>query len=64
MKIIKITIGRIQLAEKNSAEKEEIHKGFPDLLKNNETMKDTEVKIHSYPGELNHPVKQKPQMIP
>ena len=58
MKIFKLTIGRIQLAENNQSEKERIINKFPDLFENNETIKDTEIKIQLKPGHF--PIKQKP----
>ena len=62
MKIFKLTIGRIQLAENNQSEKEGIVNKFPDLFENNETIKDTEIKIQLKPGHF--PVKQNPRPVP
>ena len=62
MKIFKLTIGRIQLAENNQSEKERIINKFPDLFENNETIKDTEIKIQLKPGHF--PVKQKARPVP
>ena len=45
MKTSKLTIGRIQLAEINQLEKEKIINKCPDFFENNETIKDTEIKI-------------------
>ena len=45
MKTFKLTIGKIQMTENNQSEKERIFKKFPDLFENNETIKDTEIKI-------------------
>ena len=62
MKTIKLTIGRIQLAENNQSEKEKIIIGFPDLFENNETIKDIEIKIQLRPGHF--PVNQKARAVP
>ena len=65
MKTFKLTIGRIQLAENNQSEKERIINKFPDLFENNETIKDTEIKIQLKPGHFPHfPVKQKARPVP
>ena len=62
IKTFKLTIGRIQLAENNQSEREKIFNKFPDLFENNETIKDTEMKIQL---ELGHyPVKQKARPVP
>ena len=45
MRTFKLTIGKIQMTENNQSEKERIFKKFPDLFENNETIKDTEIKI-------------------
>ena len=62
MRIFKLTIGRIQLAENNQSEKERIINKFPDLFENNETRKDTKIKIQLKPGHF--PVKQKARPVP
>ena len=62
MKTFKLTIGRMQLAENNQSEKERIINKFPDLFENNETIKDTEIKIQLKPGHF--PVKQKARPVP
>ena len=62
MKIFKLTIGNIQLAENNQSEKERIINKFPDLFENNETIKDIEIKIPLKPGHF--PVKQKARPVP
>ena len=62
MKTFKLTIGRIQLAENNQSEKERIINNFPDLFENNETIKDTGIKIQLKPGHF--PVKQKARPVP
>ena len=62
MKTFKLPIGRIQLTENNQSEKEKIINKFPDLFENNETIKDTEIKIQLKPGHL--PVKQKARPVP
>ena len=56
MKTFRLPIGRIQLAENNQSEKERIINNFPDLFENNETIKDTEIKIQLKPAPF--PVKQ------
>ena len=55
MKAFKLTIGKIQLAENSQSEKERIFGKFRDSFENNETIKDTEIKIQLKPGH--HPVK-------
>ena len=57
MKTFTLTIGRIQLAENNQSEKERNLNKFPDLFQNNETIKDTKIKLQLKPGHF--PVKQK-----
>ena len=39
-----VTIGRIKLAEFNQSGKEKVTNEFPDLVENNETKKDTEIR--------------------
>ena len=62
MKTFKLTIGRIQMAENNQSEREKIFNKFPDIFENNETIKDTEVKIQLKPGH--YPGKQKARPVP
>ena len=63
MRTFKLTIGKIQPTENNQSEKENIRKGkFRDLFENNETIKDTEIKIELKPGH--YPVKQKARPVP
>ena len=62
MRTFKLTIGKIQLAENSQSEKERIFGTFRDLFENNETIKDTEIKIQLKPGH--HPVKQKARPVP
>ena len=62
MKTFKITTGKIQVTENNQSEKERKLKKFPDLFENNETIKDTEIKIQVKPGH--YPVKQKARPVP
>ena len=62
MRKFKLTIGKIQLAENNQSEKERIFGTFRDLFENNETIKDTEIKIQLKPGH--HPIKQKARPVP
>ena len=62
MKKFKLTIGKIQLAENNQSEREKVFTKFPDLFENNETKKDTEIKIQLKPGH--QPIKQKARPVP
>ena len=62
MKRFKLTIGKIQLAENNQSEKERIFGKFRDLFVNNETIKDTEIKIQLKLGH--YPVKQEARPAP
>ena len=62
MKKFKLTIGKIQLAENNQSEREKVFTKFPDLFENNETIKDTEIKIQLKPGH--QPIKQKAGPVP
>ena len=62
MKTFRLTIGRIQLAKSNQSEKETIMNKFPDLFENNETIKDTEIKIQLNPGHFL--MKQKARPVP
>ena len=55
-KTFRHTIGKIQLAENNQSEKERIFGNFRDLFENNETIKDTEIKIQLKPGH--YPIKK------
>ena len=62
MKKIKLTIGNIRTEENNQSEKKRVIEKFPDLFKNNTTIKDTEINIQLKPGH--YPVKQKARPIP
>ena len=62
MKTFRLTIGRIQLVKSNTSEKERIINKFPDLFENNETIKDTEIKIQLNPGQFL--MKQKARPVP
>ena len=62
MKKFKLTISKIQLADNNQSERGKVLNKFPDLLENNETIKDTERNIQSKPRH--YPVKQKARPIP
>ena len=62
LKKFKLTISKIQLAENNQSEREKIFNKFLDLLKTNETIKDTEINIQLKPGH--YPVKLKARSIP
>ena len=59
---LKLTIGMIQLAENNQSEREKVFRKFPDLFENNETIKDTEIRIQLKPGPYS--VKQKTRPVP
>ena len=62
MKKIKLTIGIIRVQDNNQSEKKRIFEKFPDLFKNNTTIKDTEINIQVKPGH--YQVKQKARPIP
>ena len=62
MKKFTLTIGRLHLAENNQSEREKVFTKFPDLFENNETKKDTEIKIQLKPGH--QPIKQKARPVP
>ena len=62
MKKFWLTVGRIQLAENNQTEREEVFNKFPDLLENNETIKDPEINIQLKPGH--YLIKQKARPVP
>ena len=62
MKIFKLTIGKIHLAETNQPEREKVFNKFSELFDNNETIKDTEINIQLKPGH--YPVTQKARMVP
>ena len=62
LKKFNMTIRSIQLDQNNQSEKKQVIKTFPDLFKNNTTIKDTEINIQLKPGH--YPVKQKARPIP
>ena len=64
MKIFKLTIGKIQLAENNQSEREKVFNRLPDLFENNETIKQTikMINIQLKPG--NYTIKQKARPVP
>ena len=62
MKAFKLTIGRIQLAENSQSGRERIFGKFQDFFENNETTKDTEIKIQHKPGYCT--VKQNARPVP
>ena len=62
MKKFKLTIGNIRTEENNQSERKRVIEKFPDLFKNNTTIKDTEINIQLKPGH--YPVKQKARPIP
>ena len=45
MRKFKLTIGKILLAENHQSGREKVPTKFPDLFKNNETIKDTEINV-------------------
>ena len=62
LKKFKLTIGNIRLDDNNQSEKRQIVEKFPDLFKNNTTLKDAEINIQLKPGH--YPIKQKARPIP
>ena len=62
MKKFKLTIGNIRTEENNQSERKRVIEKFPDLFKNNTTIKDTEINIQLKPGH--YPVKQKARPFP
>ena len=62
MRKIKLTIGRIQLAENNQSDRNKVFNKFPDLFENNETIQDTKTTIQLKPGH--YPVKQIARPVP
>ena len=62
LKKFKLTIGNIRLDDNNQSEKRQIVEKFPDLFKNNTTIKDAETNIQLKRGH--YPVKQKARPIP
>ena len=62
MKKFKLRIGNIRTEENNQSEKKRVIEKFPDLFKNNTTIRDTEINIQLKPGH--YPVKQKARPIP
>ena len=62
LKTFQLTIGNIRLDEDNQSEKRHIIEKFPDLFKNNTTIKDAKINIQLKPGQ--NPVKQIARLIP
>ena len=62
LKKFKLTIGNIRLDDNNQSEKRQIVGKFPDLFKNNTTIKDVEINIQLEAGH--YPVKQKARPTP
>ena len=62
LKKFRLTIGNIQLDENDQSEKRRVIEKFPDLFRNNTTIKDTEINTQLKPGH--YPVKQKARPIP
>ena len=62
VKKFKLLIGNIRLDDNNQSEKRQIVEKFPDLFKNNTTLKDAEINIQLKPGH--YPIKQKARPIP
>ena len=57
MKTVKLTNGKIHLAENNQSEREKIFNQFSDLFENNEELKDTEINIQLNPGHYRNQTK-------
>ena len=57
MKKFKLTIGIIRLEDNSEPEKRRVIEKFPDLFKNNTTIKDTEINIQLKPRH--YPVNKK-----
>ena len=55
MKTLKLTFGRMQLAEHNQSEKEEVVNEFLDIFGNNDTVEDNEktCNLNLYTSQLN-----------
>ena len=62
MKKFNLTIRNIRPEENSQSEKKRVIEKFPDLFKNNTTIKETEINIQLKPGH--YPVKQKARPIP
>ena len=62
LKNFRLTIGNIRLDDNSQSEKTQIVENFPDLFRNNTTIKDAEINIQLKPGH--YPVKQKARPIP
>ena len=62
MKKFNLPLRNIRTNENNQSEKQGVIEKFPDLFKNNTTVKDTEINIQLKPGQ--HPVKKKARFIP
>ena len=52
LKNFKITIGNIRLQDSNQSEKRQIFEKFPDLFKNNTTIKDFKINIKTKTGTI------------
>ena len=57
-----LTIENIRLDDNSQSEKKQIVEKFPDLFRNNTTIKNAEINIQLKPGH--YPVKQKARPIP
>ena len=62
LKKFRLTIGNIRLDDNSQLETKQIVEKFPDLFRNNTTIKDAETNIQLEPGH--YPVKQKARPIP
>ena len=62
LKKFRLTIGNIRLDENSQSEKRQNVKKFPDLFRNNTTIKNAEINMQLKPGH--YPVKQKTRPIP
>ena len=60
LKKFKLTIGIIRLNENNQSEKRRTIEKFPDLFRNNSTIKDTEINIQTEPGHYPGKPKARP----
>ena len=62
MKKFNLTIGNIRLEDNSQSKKRRVIEKYPDLFKNNTTIKDTEINVQLKPGHF--PVKRKARPIP
>ena len=62
MKKFNLTIGNIRVEDTSQSKKRRVIEKFPELFKNNTTIRDTEINMRLKPGH--YPVKQKTRPIP